>query len=59
MQLKENKKSIVWDLSLEFFYIKYLVWINFKFNLNCRCSRTEDEVEELQHRCENATDHEP
>ena len=26
-------------------------------NNNCRCSRTEDEVEELQHWCGNATGH--
>ena len=35
MQLKGKKKMwVVWDLSLEIFYNRLLVWIEFKFVLN-------------------------
>ena len=38
MQLEEKNKTkkcgVVWDLSLEHFYIRLFVWIDFKFVLN-------------------------
>ena len=31
---KTKKSGVVWDLSLEIFYIRLFVWIKFKFVLN-------------------------